>query len=55
MVERDEVTLSGLPIRHELHGDYEWVVHATDRLRLVACPHCGATYSIDDPTHICER
>lgn len=55
LVERDATTLSGLPIRHEWHGEYEWVVYGGDRLRLVTCPECGLTYSVDDPTHICER
>lgn len=55
MVDRDEVTLTGLPIRHAHHGDYEWVVYARDQLRLLKCAQCGTTYSVDDPTHICDR
>jgi hypothetical protein len=59
LVGRDEVTLSvgssRLPIRHERRGQYEWVAHAGDRLRLLRCPVCATTYSVDDPTHICER
>ena len=54
LVDRDEVVLSGLPIRHERRGQYEWVVYAQDRLRLVPCALCGMTYSVDDPTHLCE-
>ena len=58
LVGRDEVTLSlgpaALPIRHTRRGEYDWVVYAGDRLRLLGCPLCGTTYSIDDPTHICE-
>lgn len=59
LVGRDEVTLSmgrgPLPIRHERRGEYEWVVYAADRLRLVTCAVCRTIYSVDDPTHICER
>lgn len=55
MVDRDEVMLTGLPIRHEHHGEYEWVVYARDQLRLLKCAQCGTTYSVDDPTHICDR
>lgn len=54
LVDRDETTLTGLPIRHQPRGDYEWVVLAGDRLRLVLCARCRATYSIDDPFHICD-
>jgi hypothetical protein len=57
LVDRDEVTLpvgsQRLPIRHERRGEYEWVVHAGDRLRLVSCPVCSQMYSVDDPTHVC--
>lgn len=55
LVDRDEVAIAGMPIRHERRGDYEWVVYAQDRLRLLRCALCGTMYSIDDPTHICER